>query len=55
MKMALDYWYELWENAGNKGRPSLQRQHSEEEDRSYPWEKDYQMRIRDKEADSDNR
>jgi hypothetical protein len=54
MKMALDYWYELWENSGSKGGTSLD-QHPEEEDRSYQWEEDCRVWIRDKESPSDSR
>ena len=55
MKMALDYWYELWKNAGSEGSLSLERRHSEEEDRYYSGEKDYQAQTRDKETGSDSR
>ncbi|MDX6381634.1 MAG: hypothetical protein QOI57_2658 [Rubrobacteraceae bacterium] len=55
VKMALDYWYELWANSGRKDGPSLETQHSEEEDRYYPWEEDYPACMRDKEVSSDSR
>jgi hypothetical protein len=55
MKMALDYWYELWENSGRKGSPSLETQHSDKEDRCYPWEEGCRAWMKDKEADDDSR
>lgn len=54
MKMALDYWYELWETAGDRDRDSLD-QLSEEEDRRYPWEQDYQAWLSNKELTNDSR
>lgn len=54
MKMALDYWYDLWDTAGSRDRHFLD-QLSEEEDQRYPLEQDYQAWLSDKEAASDNR
>jgi hypothetical protein len=55
MKMALDYWYELWENSGSEGNLSLERRHSEEEGHYCTGEKDYQAQTRDKETGGDSR
>ena len=39
VKLALDVWYELWENAGSEGSPGPQ-QPTEEVDPPYPWLED---------------
>jgi hypothetical protein len=56
MKMAIDYWYELWENSrNNKDGLSLERtQHSEEEGRHNQWEENYKAWVSAKAADSDS-
>ena len=40
MKLALDVWYELWENAGSGGGLGPDR-HPDEEDHHYPLPEDY--------------
>ena len=52
MKLALDVWYELWENAGSRGGLGPDR-HPDEEDRHYPWPEDYLTWMGDKEGHSE--
>jgi hypothetical protein len=46
MKLALDVWYDLWENAERDGGCGLER-HSGEENRHYPWAEDYLAWVTD--------
>jgi hypothetical protein len=46
VKLALDVWYELWENAASESRPSLD-QHPDEGDHHYPWLEDGRAWNRD--------
>jgi len=52
MKLALDVWYELWENAGSGGGLGPER-NPDEEDRHYPWPEDYLAWSGDKEVHSE--
>ncbi len=46
MKLALDVWYDLWENAeSNDGRGS--DRHPGEWNRHYLWSEDYLVWVRD--------
>jgi hypothetical protein len=46
MKLALDVWHDLWENAERNGGCDPDR-HPDEENRYYPWSEDYLAWVRD--------
>ena len=46
MKLALDVWYDLWENAESDGGRDPDR-HPGEENQHYPWSEDHLVWIRD--------
>ena len=46
MKLALDVWYELWENAESEGGCGPER-HLGEENRHHSWSEDYLVWVRD--------